>query len=80
MFEELCFLSRRLLRAHARRSGAGVGVRGHAVFGEHRLELLQRGVRSDPRRVEVGPTHPEAGLRQVLEELVQPAQRKNEQK
>ena len=55
-------------------AGGGVaGVRGHAVLGEHRLELLQRGVRAHPGGVEVRPAHPEARLRQVLEELVQPA-------
>lgn len=52
----------------------GGGARGHAVLGEDGLELLKRGVGSDPRRVEVGPAHPETGLSQVLKELVQPAE------
>lgn len=55
-----------------------VGARGNAVLGQDGLELLQRGVCSDPRRVEVSPTHPEPGLRQVLEELIQPEQRGEE--
>lgn len=55
--------------------GAAAGAGGDAVFGENGLELLQRGVCSDPRRVKVGPTHPETGLRQVLQELIQPEER-----
>lgn len=58
--------------------GAAVGARGNAVLGQDGLELLQRGVCSDPRRVEVSPTHPEPGLRQVLKELVQPEQKGQE--
>lgn len=46
-------------------------VCGDAVFGENGPELLQRGVRSHPGGVKVCPTHPEAGFRQVLEELVE---------
>ena len=65
-------LSDGFLRAHARLSGGGVGVRRHAVLSEDRFELLQLGVGSNPRWVEVGPTHPEAGLHQVQKELVQP--------
>ena len=71
-------LSHRLLRAHARLGGRGRGVRGDAVLGEDRFKLLQRGVGSNPRRVEVSPTHPEAVLCQVLKELVQPVKRNNE--
>ena len=67
-----CFLS-----AHARLSGGGVGVGGDAVLGEDRFKLLQRGVCSDPGRVEVSPAHPEAGLRQVLKELVEPVHANN---
>lgn len=70
------FLSRDLLCAHARLRGRGVGVGGHAVLGEDGLKLLQRGVGSNPRRVEVSPTHPEASLRQVLKKLVQPVKTK----
>lgn len=66
--------SHRFLCADARLSGGG-GARGDAVLGEDRFKLHQRRVGSNPRRVEVGPTHPEAGLRQVLQKLVQPAQR-----
>lgn len=53
-------------------SGGAAGAGGDAVLGEDGLELLQRGVCSDPRRVKVGPADPEPGLRQVLQELVQP--------
>lgn len=70
-------LSHRLLRAHARLGGGGGGIIGDAVLGEDRFKLLQRGVGSNPRRVEVSPTHPEAGLCQVLKELVQPVKRNN---
>ncbi len=74
------FVSHRFLRAHARLSGRGVGVRGDAVLGEDRFKLLQRGVGSNPCRVEVSPTHPEAGLGQVLKKLVQSVQRMNSHK
>lgn len=74
------FLSHCFIQAHARLSGGGVGVRWHAVLSEDRFELLQRGVGSNPRRVEVSPTHPEAGLCQVLKELVQPVQRSRKTK
>lgn len=68
-------MSHRLLCGRLR--GAGVGVRGHAVLGEDGFKLLQCGVRSHPRRVKVSPTHPEAGLGQVVEEFVQPVQTKS---
>ena len=55
-------------------AGGGIaGIGGHTVLGEHCLELLQCGIGPHARGVEVRPAHPEAGLRQVLEELVQPA-------
>lgn len=69
----MCFLSHHLLGACRR--GAGVGVRGHAVLGEDRFKLLQCGVGTNPRRVKMSPTHPEAGLGQVLKKLVQPVKR-----
>lgn len=65
--------SQHALPAGAR--AAAVGARGNAVFGQDGLELLQRGVGSDPGRVKVSPTHPEPGLRQVLKELIQPERR-----
>lgn len=51
----------------------GGRVGGHAVLGEHRLELRQRGVGPNAGGVKVRPAHPEPSLRQILEELVQPA-------
>lgn len=65
--------SGRRLSADARLGVGGVGgAGGGAVLCEDGFELLQGGVGSDPRRVKVGPAHPEAGLWQVLEELVEP--------
>lgn len=56
-------------------SSAAAGAGGGAVVGEDSLELLQRGVRPDPRGVKVGPAHPEPGLGQVLQEPVEPGER-----
>lgn len=64
----------RLLSASAAGAAStGVGAGGRAVLGEDVLELQQRGVGSNPRGVKVGAAHPEARLREVLQEPVEPA-------
>lgn len=66
-------MSRLISLRFADARGRGRGVRGDAVLGQDRFKLHQRGVGSNPRRVEVSPAHPETVLGQILEELVQPA-------
>ena len=67
-----------LLDPESRLASQGVGVGGHAVLGEHRLELLQGGIGPNPGRVKMSPAHSKPCLGQVLEELVQPRQSEKE--